>query len=194
MTAAGPFSRAEVAAFLARADAILAAPPARSWIERYPGRGRLVLRFALPLAMVRTEDCGRRGAHAWQLAKSRSAVLATMAGQMCDQLRGPDGRIATQLRSCPNGRGVLPVWPSPLTGRPQVRAVRLSSVAPDHSSGWQKMALDCLLLPRMHAGRRTAALGVLADDRPALLEVRDWWEPAPKGQGGALVEVFDGTE
>ena len=185
-----PFTREEVSAFLAFADDVLAAPPARPYIERHDGRGRRVLRFALPLAMVRTEDCGRRGARAWQLTQARSAVLATMAGQMCDQLRGPGGRIAMQLRYCPNGRGVLPVWPAPLTGRPQVRAVRFSSVAPDHSSGWQKMALDCLLQPRMHAGRRTAALGVLADDRPALLEVREWWEPAPRGQGGCLVEVW----
>jgi hypothetical protein len=192
--ASRPFTREEVSAFLAQADAILAAPPARPWIERHPGRGRLGLRFALPLAMVQTEDCGRRRAQAWQLTRARSAVLATMASQMCDQLRGPDGRIATQLRSCPNGRGVLPVWPAPLTGRPQVRCVRFSAVAPDHSSGWQKTALDCLLQPRTHAGRRTAALGVLADDRPSLLEVRDWWEAAPKGQGGALIEVWSGTE
>ena len=189
-----PFTREETTVFLAFADDVMSRPPARPYIERNDGRGRLVLRFALPLALLRTEDCGRRGVHAWQLTQARSAVLSAMAGQMCDQLRGPDGRIATQISSCPNGRGVLPVWPAPLTGRPHVRCVRFSAVAPDHSSGWQKTALDCLLQPRTHAGRKTAALGVLADDRAALLAVRDWWEPAPRGQGGALLEVWSGEE
>ena len=34
-------------------------------------------------------------------------------------------------------------------------------------------------------------LGILVDDRPAACELRWWWEPTPKGHGGALVEVFD---
>lgn len=192
MTAAGPFSRAEVAAFLARADAILAAPPARPWIERHPGRGRLVLRFALPLALAAPQNRSRH-AQGWQMAEQRKAVLSTLAGQMMGQFARDPSMITAPLNYCRNGKGLLPVWPSPLSARPQVRAVRFSSVAPDCTAAWHKTTVDCLLPPKTRAGKVVPGLGILADDRPALLEVRDWWEAAPKGQGGALVEVFDGT-
>ena len=194
MKPTAPFTPAEAAAFLAFADSVLAQPPAHPWIERHPGRGRLVLRFALPLDLLRTEDCGRRFARVWRITRQRSAVLAAMAGQMCDQLRSADGSTIARLGWCKHGRGVIPTWPEPLPGRPMVRAIRFSSVAPDACSGWQKLGIDCLLMPRIHAGHQTAALGVLRDDRPAVLEVREWHEEAPRGGGGCVIEVWSGEE
>lgn len=188
MIASRPFTRDEASAFLAMADATLSSPPRWPWVERHAGKGERVLRFALPLALVPTEDCGRRNAAPWKYARARTSVLATMAGQLVAQATARGLRIGC----CADGRAIRPTWWRPLTGRPMVRAIRFSSVAPDAGSGWQKVAIDCLLLPRVHAGKRTAALGVLIDDRPSLLEVREWCEYAPRGAGGALVEVWSG--
>lgn len=186
-----PFTRPEVASFLAFADGVLSAPPAKPWIERYPGRGRLVLRFCLPLAMAAPQNRSRH-AEGWQRARERSSVLAAMAGQMTDQLKGPDGSIQRPMPWCPNGKAIVPMYFAPLPGRPMVRAIRFSSVAPDATAAWHKVAIDCLRVPRTRAGKTVPGLGVLVDDRPAMLELREWWEPARKGEGGALVEVWSG--
>jgi len=197
VTPARPFTRAEATAFLAFADSVLALPPSRPWIERHPGRGRVVLRFALTLAMAAPQNRSRH-AQGWQMARERSSVLSAMAGQLAWQVtvRGPDGVFAVpmQLGWCKHGRGIIPTWPAPLTGRPMVRAIRFSSVAPDPTAAWHKCAIDCLRVPRQRAGKLVPGLGVLVDDRPALLELREWHEPAPKGQGGAIIEVWTGEE
>jgi hypothetical protein len=196
-----PLTRTQVAEFLAFADATLAAPPAKPWIERWPGRGRLVLRFALPLEMAPTANVGVRHRAVWALAKDRSSCLATMAGQMASQWT----RGMAPMGWCANGRGMIPTWPAPLTGRPMVRAIRFSSVAPDGTAGFSKLPVDCLRVPRPVRKRRAGelvfgapkmvpGLGVLLDDRPALLELRESWEPAPRGEGFAMIEVFTGTE
>jgi hypothetical protein len=193
------FTRSEVAAFLARADATLAEPPRWPWVERHPGRGRLVLRFALPLALVPTANVGVRHRQPWALARERSSVLATMAGQMAWQVtnRGPDGvfSVRTQLGWCRHGRGIVPTWPSPLPGRPQLRAVRFSSRDPDATAAWWKTGGDCLLPPRTaRTGRVVAGLGVLVGDDPARLETRSWGEYAAPGEGFALLEIWSGQE
>jgi hypothetical protein len=187
------FTRDDVSRLLARADDILSQPPAKPWIDRHHGRGERVLRFVLPLALAAPQNRSRH-AEGWMLARQRASVLAAMAGQLAGQLQHPDGTVHGTARWCANGRGLLMMFPVPLAGRPQVRAVRFSSVAPDATAAWHKTAVDVLRTPRTRAGRLVPGLGVIDDDRPAMLELREWWEPAPKGEGFALIEVWTGEK
>jgi hypothetical protein len=83
---------------------------------------------------------------------------------------------------------------TPLPGRPQLRAIRFSSTHSDDTSAWWKEPVDVLLPPRMRRGKRIDGIGVLADDRPSLLETRSWWEKVKRGQGFALLELWSGTQ
>lgn len=74
----------------------------------------------------------------------------------------------------------------PLPGRPHVRAVRFSSVEVDRDSGWAKVPVDRLVAA--HGG-----LGLIVDDRPSLLDLACWWEPAPPKAGFVLVELYTGA-
>ncbi len=200
-----PFTREEVARFLAFADETLAKPPARPWIERTEGRGVRLFRFVLPLAMTRGANDAIRHRAGWALAKERSSVLAAMAGQMCDQLRDARGRLPDHMRYCPNGRGLTPVYPEALAGRPHLRCVRFSSVPTDDTAAWWKTVGDVLLEPqeaRVVVSKKTGArrmvkavagLGMLRGDDPSRLLTSAWWEPAARGCGVALVEVWDGS-
>jgi hypothetical protein len=73
-----------------------------------------------------------------------------------------------------------------------VRAIRFSSVAPDPTAAWHKVAVDCLRVARPRAGKLVPGLGILEDDRPDLLELREWCEYAPPGKGFAVIEVWSG--
>lgn len=70
-------------------------------------------------------------------------------------------------------------------GRPMIRAVRFSSVAPDARSSWQKYVVD--RLSEKHDGLR-----FLRDDRPKDCEIVSWHEPAPPSRGFAYLEVWTG--
>lgn len=75
---------------------------------------------------------------------------------------------------------------APLPGRPFLRAVRFSSVEVDRDSGWCKVPVD----------RLTAAnggLGLIRDDKPSALRLEAWWEPAPRGQGFVLLDLYTGA-
>jgi hypothetical protein len=184
-----PFTREERAAFLARADAVLSEPPRWPWVERHEGRGRRVLRFALPLELVPTANVGVRHRQPWALAKERSAVLSAMAGQLAEQAR----TAGVRLGFVTDGKSIRPTWPAPIGPRPLLRAIRFSSRDPDPTAAWWKTAGDCLLMPRTtRTGRVVAGLNVLVGDDPARLETRAWGEYAPPGQGGALIEVWTG--
>lgn len=199
MTVAAPFTLPQVAAFLAFADSVLAAPPAKPWIERHPGRGRIVLRFALPLGMVRGANEEVRHRAGWALAKDRSNLLSCISAQLVWQLKSADG-----LRLVRNGRGVIWAFVQPLMGRPMLRCVRFSSRPVDDTAAWWKTVGDVLLPAepaRVVTSKKTGrqrpvaavpGLGVLRADGPDALVTRAWYEPAPRGQGGALVEVWTG--
>lgn len=151
--------RADVA--LSRALAVLAAPPSKPHIVRPEPRGELVVSFALPL-----ELCPPLNAFAewpaWRRQKTKQNALAVMLGQVRRRRE------------------------EPLPGRPQVLAVRLSSVEPDRDSGWCKVPVDRL------TGKR-GGLGLIADDRPSAIDLAQWWEPAKKGQGCVVIEVRAGA-
>jgi hypothetical protein len=67
----------------------------------------------------------------------------------------------------------------PLSGRPQVLAVRFSSVESDPYCDFGKIPVDCL-----------KKLGLIVDDRGSCIELRQWWEPAAPKRGFVLVEVW----
>jgi hypothetical protein len=158
---------------LARADAILSRPPARTHIERVRPAGGLVCRFALPLDLLRPQNRTRH-AQPWMQAKVKKALFLRMLVQL--------GGLARDV---------------PLRGRPLVRCVRFSSVEPDAYNDGFKAAIDvlCAIPPRTTvaklAGKRAPKrLNVIADDKPTATRVVQWWEPAPRGKGFGLIEVW----
>ena len=107
---------------------ILSRPPAKAHITRTPGKGRCLLRLALPLELCPTTNGTRHGAP-WKLAMLKSGLLTVMLVQ----LRGQ--RCA-----------------SPLPGRPMLRCIRFSSSEPDAFSDGFKMAIDRLIVGKNRIG------------------------------------------
>lgn len=68
-----------------------------------------------------------------------------------------------------------------LPGRPMVRAIRFSSSEPDHDNAWTKVAID-----------RLVEFRIVQDDRPSMLNLKSWWEEAPRGQGFCYFEIWSG--
>lgn len=149
----------------AMVDEILSRPPAKPWIERVPGRGTCVARFVLPLELCQPSNRTRHTI-AWLHGKRKRALRHMMAVQHYAQGNGSRGF-------------------TPLAGRPLIRAVRFSSVPPDSCANGAKDAIDVLTVK--HNG-----LGYLRDDGQRYCDQRHWWEPAPKGRGAVLVEVWTG--
>jgi hypothetical protein len=87
-----------------------------------------------------------------------------------------------------------------------VRALRLSSVEPDRESGWSKVPVDRLCIGKRQRPRNLrpdvwralaarmppVGLGWLKDDRPSMLDLRAWWEPAPPRRGLVYLELWTG--
>lgn len=146
------------------ADAF-AFPPPREHIVRPDPVGRRVASFVLPLDVLRPQNRTRH-AQPWAMAKVKKACFAIMLAQI--------GVV------CGSGR-------KPLPGRPQVLCTRFSSVEPDAFSDGFKVAVD-----RLCPGPQ--GLGIIADDRPACIDLRQWWEPAPRRKGFGLIRVFTGAE
>lgn len=154
LNAAAPF---DAPGALAYASEILSRPPARQHIVRPEARGELVARFVLPLELCPTLNSFAEWP-AWRRKKAKDSALAVMLGQSRKR------------------------WAKPLPGRPQVLAVRLSSVEPDRDSGWCKVPVDRLTPKR-------GGLGVISDDRPSAIDLQHWHEPAARGRGCVLVMV-----
>lgn len=83
-------------------------------------------------------------------------------------------------------RAQLPGRLPMLRGRPWAQAVRFSSVEPDQDSAWCKMAIDRLCV-------KNDGLGLIEDDKPTKLELHTRWEPAPRGAGFVLIQLFTGA-
>jgi hypothetical protein len=108
-----------IADALSRADAILAAPPARAHVVRVKPAGALVVRFVLPLDCCEPQNRTRHG-KPWVLGKLKERIGLLMF-------------VQAQGFS----RHTLP-------GRPVVRCVRFSSVEPDKYNDGFKFAIDRL--------------------------------------------------
>lgn len=152
-----------VADSLNRADAILAAPPARRHLERLKPKGTLVQRFAIPLRLCQPQNRTRL-AQKWMLGKLKNELALVMRAQ---------ARRRT----------------APLPGRPFVRCIRFSNVEPDKYSDWAKQAVDRLCAPTK---RRKDGLCFLRDDRPSDVEIHQAWEYARRGEGFVVIDVFTG--
>ena len=157
---------------LARADQILRDPPARRHIVRVKPAGELVKRFALPLELCEPQN-RRRFAPVWAMANKREAILQMLATQLRHQL--PE---------------------RPLPGRPIVECVRFSSRAADAFADSFKLAIDCLCPRRIrkHKGvpRLIPGVGLIADDRPEICDVRQRWEYVKPGEGFCVISVWSG--
>jgi hypothetical protein len=171
--------------YLDRAAARLALPPAYARIQRHPGRGTLVAAFVLPLELAAPANASRH-ASGWTMAAVRSVVLEVITKQLRSAFDG-------ELRAFLNDRRKVAMRAlSPLPGRPQLRAVRFSSVEPDATAAWWKVPVDVLLPARQRRGATVEGIGLLRDDRPAVLETCAWWEPAPPSEGFVVIEIWSG--
>lgn len=146
-----------------QADALLAAPPPLARIVRPEPCGAVLARAVLPLDLCQPQNRTRHG-QSWALAKIKSQVAHALLAQI--------GRLR-----------------EPLPGRPQVLCVRFSSVEPDAYSDWAKHAVDSLCVPK---GRARNRLGWLCDDSPGAIDLHQWWEPAPAGQGFVYIRILEG--
>lgn len=162
--AGAPFSVAES---LRRARQVLAEPPAESWISRPEPHGELVQEFALPLELCPTTNA-TRGAPGWRLGKLKEALYRIMWAQA--------------------GGGYSR---GPLPGRPQVLCVRFTNRIVDACSDWAKFPVDMLCVRTLRARKR---LGFLEDDSPRHIELYQWSEPVPRGEGFAYLQVRTGGD
>jgi hypothetical protein len=142
----------------------LSRPPEREWITRPALRGRPIAQFILPLRLcLPTNRTGRAGmaGQPWRIAKLKKEIAQRM-----------------RLQCTPRDK--------PLPGRPQVIAVRFSSVEPDRFADWGKIAIDVLC---KRTAKHRNRLNILEDDRPRCAEVHQWWEYMPRGEGFVFLEV-----
>lgn len=148
--------------------------PALPWIERPQARGELVIRWCLPVWLCQTSNAARRQPD-WYYSRIRADLFRLM----------------------------LPVWirsgrrrGEPLSGRPQVLALRCSPRAPDPCSDWAKAAVDRPILPLTikRKGRTVDCkrFGLIEDDRPECADVKQWWEPCAAAASCVLLSVWSG--
>ena len=87
--------------------------------------------------------------------------------------------------------------PSVLQGRPMVFCVRFSSSVPDSVTDLAKEAIDKLCQDAIRKNPRTGnvthiqRLGYLKDDSPRWVEIRQWTEKVPPGEGFVLIDILD---
>lgn len=148
-----PFSVREA---ITRADAAFELAPLAPHIERPKLVGQCLHRFAFPLSVCPSTNMTRHG-QAWKLSKMKASCAALMSAQL-------------------KSRPALP-----LGGRPQVMAVRFSSVEPDAYADWAKIPVDCL-----------KKLGIIAEDNPRAIKLSQHWEPAAPKVGFVLLECWSG--
>ena len=175
---------------IAYAHETLSRPPRHPYTERHEPKGEIVCRFVLPLELCHPQNTSQRHRPAWAHAKDRSALLAVMSTQLHRFHRNLPLHFSLH-----EGRAYCH-FAAPLSGRPQVLAIRFSCNDCDEGANWAKQAID-LLQPtrtRLVKGKRQTAVGlgiIAADDREAC-EQRAWGEWAPKGKGFCLIEVYEG--
>jgi len=144
-------------------------PPAHDWITRPDPAGELVWWCELDLELCPTSNRTRHGP-AWAAARDKERLWKVVQTQ---------ARVRRWAHA------------APLPGRPMVLACRLSDKAPDVYSDWAKRPIDMLCQPRGRALRHR--LGLIVDDSPSLADVRQWWEPAKRGAGRVVIEVWTGA-
>jgi hypothetical protein len=172
---------------LARADEVFASP-CRFHLPRVAGKGRLVMRFVLPL----------------ELCPTANALLSMMQGRPKPGKRAFSPAMKSKALEEKVFRMMWIQHPNvrdqPLPGRPMLRIVRFSSVEADEGADGMKLARDLLRMPRAPAwsdrhrkvcgGRK--GFGFLVDDAPRFVETARWGEKAKPGAGFGLLEIWTG--
>jgi hypothetical protein len=169
-------------------DEQLSAPlPAKyRWIERITPPGDVVVRFLLPAELCRRENQRRQLApNATPRARAAAVGIAKRERHDLFQMLYSQWLLySTQP-------------PTPLSGRPWVRAIRFGGHEPDPGAGWSKAAVDLLTVQRRkpHSEQRYEGLGIVHDDRGSELGRAVWWEPfSPDHAPVVLVEVWTGCK
>jgi hypothetical protein len=158
------------------AKEILGAPPCLARIVRPVARGPLLWECVVPAELCLNTNALMR-MDRWQRDKVYMRVLELMSTQ--------------------NG---LRKRAQPISGRPEVHCIRLTSVAPDRASDWTKHVMDALVVDWHQKSQKTGkvshrdGLGFLRDDRDSCVEHHKWWERAPRGVGIVVVRVYTGVE
>lgn len=161
----------DVAGCLRIARERFAVPPPYTRIDRPAFRGDVVARFVLPMALCKSTNMTRH-APAWQLGRDKDQLAQIMA---------------LQARAWTPDRGAR--WRKALPGRPEVLVCRFSVREPDAYADFAKSAVDILTIP---SPKRPKRLGLLLEDSPSCVTVRQWWERAPQGEGFVFLEVRTG--
>jgi hypothetical protein len=179
----------DIPSALELADQVLAGPCA-GFLPRVEGRGTLVQRFVLPLDLCKTTNA------LLSMMQSRPRKDGQKAFSPARQAKALEEKVFRMMWvQCPQIRA------TPLSGRPQVRMVRFSSVEPDDGADGLKLARD-LLRPakspvfdprtrKLKGGRK--GFGFIVDDAPRFIETSRWWEKVPPGKGLGLLEIWSGA-
>lgn len=153
----------------------LSVPPEIKRIKRPERTGEFVCDFAIPLSACPTSNVTGTASMAgqgWRMGKLKSTVWSYMQAQFRKQ------RVERQF---------------PLSGRPQIMAVRFSSTEPDACSNWAKIPIDMLTVAKIRNGKpQQHRLGIIQDDAPRVVDVSQHWEPAKVGEGFVYIEVRTG--
>ncbi len=139
-----------------------------------------IARFELPLSVCPTANVWgtASGAAGWARAHVKRNCWEIMLRQYMRQFgRMPYSRY--------NPAGV--VFEAGDVSR-RVVCTRYSSMQPDKYSGWSKVPVDLLQVPRRN---RQRGLGLIWDDSPRHTDVEERWEYAPRKTGKVIVEVFE---
>ena len=176
---------------LAYAAETLSGAPRWPWVEQHEPHGSMVAQFVLPLALCKPPNRTRH-AVGWELARDRRMLVHAMSLDLHRHCSHPS--MVQEY----GPKGCYTRFANPLSGRPQVRAIRFSSVETDSRADWCKTAVDCLIVPRVRRRNgiptTTMGLGLIADDRPSAIELRAWSEYAPRLRGFVLIEVRSGEQ
>ena len=156
---------------------------------RTPARGELVAQFFLPLDLAKPRNRTRGTRFAWMAKKERDDVYNEMSRQYVFE-------NAVKLEE----------FEPPVSGRPLVRCIRYSTTEPDSTAGWAKVPVDCLQPGGTRLVTKTKkvkgekvkykvlteyeGLDIISSDSPKHTDVVEWWEPAKRGKGFAVIEVW----
>ena len=161
----------------------------RPYPIRAEARGLLVAQLFLSLDVAQPRNRSRGSRQPWQGALERTRALTALSAQW----RSGSERVF------------------PLAGRPLVRCIRYSSSEPDTTAGWSKVPVDCLQPSGVRNVSKTVThpyghkvqvsrqvpyrgLGIISSDSPRVTDVVEWWEPAKRGEGFVVIEVWTGEK
>jgi hypothetical protein len=140
----------------------LSEPPRSEFSRRVERRGTLVAPFILDLKLSQPQNQHRR-ARAWKRHADRKRILDEMAKQWV---------LWGMFHMAVVGEFTHPALP--ISGRPQVNAVRFTTRMTDQYANFAKEAIDCLGPSRdLKWGH---GLGIIAGDASHQIEENQWCE------------------